>query len=607
MTVPINPAPIFPASVPPIGRWLARVADLKSRMNMLMTEQRYRRNLALQWLMLLLGALCIAPLPAFAQPSQSPASSAGAAAPTTQDVTINLIHLLVQQNIITAAQADALFTQAKKEAAESTPPATGAPPTKSIRVTYVPEVIRDQITEQTKKEVLEESKSAPSAPSILPEWMRRVTITGDFRMRYERQFNTGQNYPYFGDYNTVNQGSPVDISPYTSPGVPVLNTTQNRQRYRLRARLEIDDRVNNATVIGMRLTTGSNTGPVSPNQTQGSDFSQYPINLDRAFLRYTPTPDAKILVGRFASPWLATDLVWYNDLNFDGVAAQYNHEIGENFRPFVTAGVFPIENTALGFPTLSSTKVPSRDKWLYAGQIGLSWLPSPDYLLKIGAAYYDFAKIQGNLSAPCSDTSSSSPCNTDNTRAGFLQRGNTVFAIRNPTNIPTSTNQVAEYQYYGLASRFRVADLTARFDVATFAPVHVTFNGEFAYNTAFDRSRIIALNPDNNLGPAGTAQSFASGPMAFQTGITVGMPEMREFGDWSASVAYKYLEADSVVDAFNDADFHGGGTNAKGYVLRGNMGLGHNVWVSGNFFSATEVSGPPLAEDTLQMDLNARF
>ena len=39
MTVPINPAPIFPASVPPIGRWLARVADLKSRMNMLMTEK----------------------------------------------------------------------------------------------------------------------------------------------------------------------------------------------------------------------------------------------------------------------------------------------------------------------------------------------------------------------------------------------------------------------------------------------------------------------------------------------------------------------------------------------------------------------------------------
>ncbi len=570
-----------------------------------MTNPRRRRYLNPEMLALLPSLLGISPV--WAADTPPPASTSATAAPTTQDVTLNLIHLLVQQNIITAAQADALFAQAKQEAAGATPPAPGAPPTKPIRVTYVPEVIREQIKDQTKKEVLEESKGAPAAPSNLPEWIRRVTITGDFRMRYERQFNDGGNYPYFGDYNTVNQGNPVDISPFTSPGVPILNTTQNRQRYRVRARLQIDDHVNNATTIGLRLTTGSNTGPVSPNQTQGSDFSQYPINLDRAFLKYTPSPDAKVLVGRFASPWLATDLVWYNDLNFDGAALQYNREVVDNVRPFITAGVFPIENTALGFPTVSSGKVASRDKWLYAGQIGFSWLPSPDYLIKIGAAYYDFAKIQGELSSPCNVTSSGVPCNTDNTRAGYMQKGNTVFAIRSPSALPTSVNPVAEYQYYGLASRFRVADLTARFDIATFSPVHVTFNGEFAYNTAYDRVRIIALNPDNNLGQSGTTQSFTSGPMAFQTSLTVGMPDIREFGDWSATVAYKYLEADSVVDAFTDSDFHGGGTNAKGYVLRGNMGLAHNVWLSGNFFSATEVSGPPLAVDTLQMDVNARF
>ncbi len=574
-----------------------------------MMNSRRWRHLTPPLLALLPALLGAGPALAADAPSTTPAVAAAptAPAPTTQDVTLNLIHLLVQQNIITAVQADALFAQAKKEAAASPPTATGAPPTKPIRVTYVPEVIREQIKEQTKKEVLEESKGSAAAPSNLPEWMRRVTITGDFRMRYERMFNDGHNYPFFGDYNTVNQGNPVDTSSFTSPGVPVLNTTENRQRYRVRARIEIDDRVNNATMIGMRLTTGSNNGPVSPNQTQGTDFSQYPVNLDRAFLKYTPTPDVKVLVGRFASPWLSTDLVWYSDLNFDGAALQYNKELLPNLRPFVTAGVFPIENTALGFPTATSAKTPSRDKWLYAGQIGLSWLPDPDYLIKIGAAYYDFAKIQGELSSLCSTATSGVPCNTDNTRAGFMQKGNTVFAIRNSAVSPTSVNPVADYQYYGLASRFRVADLTARFDVATFAPVHITFNGEFAYNTAYDKSRIIALNPDNNLGTSGTVGTFSSGPMAFQTGLTVGMPEIREFGDWSASVAYKYLEADSVVDAFNDADFHGGVTNAKGYVLRGSMGLAHNVWLSGNFFSATEVSGPPLAEDTVQMDVNARF
>jgi hypothetical protein len=277
--------------------------------------------------------------------------------------------------------------------------------------------------------------------------------------------------------------------------------------------------------------------------------------------------------------------------------------VGSSLRPFITAGAFPVGNTALSFPSISSNKAPSRDKWLYAGQVGVSWLPDPDYLLKIGAAYYDFAKIQGELSSTCRTDIASFPCDTDNTRAGFLQHGNTVFAIRDPLNVPSSVNQVAEYQFFGLASPFRVADLTMRADYAGFNPVHLTFNGELAYNTAYDKAKILAHTPDNN-NESGT---FNSGPLAFQAGLTVGMPDMREFGDWNASFTYKYLEADSVVDAFTDSDFHGGGTNAKGYVVRGNMGLSHNLWLSGNFFSATEVSGAPYAIDTLQMDVNARF
>jgi hypothetical protein len=580
------------------------------------TMLRSARVAALLLAGLIPGAAAAAGTPTPASPAATQVTATQVTAtpppsgPTTQDVTLNLIHLLVQQNIITAAQADALFSQAKKEAASATPAVPGAPPTKTIRVTYVPEVIREQIKEQTKKEVLEETHGALAPPTILPEWMRRITVSGDFRMRYERMFNDGTNFPNFGDYNAVNQSSNgADISPFTSPGVPLINSTQNRSRVRVRARIEFDDRVNNAVTVGLRLSTGDNTSPVSPNQTQGNysgnggNFSPYAVTIDRAFLRYTPNTNTKLLLGRFASPWLSTDLVWYRDLNFDGVALQYNREVTSTVRPFVTAGVFPIENTALSFPSLSQSKEPSRDKWLYAAQVGVSWLPSSDYLLKFGLAFYDFAKIQGELSSPCSTNLSGFPCSTDDTRAGFLQHGNTVFAIRNPITAPTEQSQVAEYQLYGLASPFRVADFTSRIDFARYAPIHITFNGDFAYNTAYNEGRIIALNPDNNV----ETGVFRSGPLAFQTGLTVGNPEMYEFGDWNMSVIYKYIEADSVVDAFNDADFHGGGTNAKGYVLRGNMGLAHNVWLTGNFFSATEVSGPPFAEDTLQMDVNARF
>ena len=35
-------------------------------------------------------------------------------------------------------------------------------------------------------------------------------------------------------------------------------------------------------------------------------------------------------------------------------------------------------------------------------------------------------------------------------------------------------------------------------------------------------------------------------------------------GEWNFGVFYKYLEADAVLDAFTDSDFHGGGTDAEG-------------------------------------------
>ncbi|MFO7740102.1 MAG: putative porin, partial [Desulfatiglandaceae bacterium] len=93
----------------------------------------------------------------------------------------------------------------------------------------------------------------------------------------------------------------------------------------------------------------------------------------------------------------------------------------------------------------------------------------------------------------------------------------------------------------------------------------------------------------------------------YQLGIEVGHPAVRDFLDWNVFLYYKYLEADAVVDAFTDSDFHDGGTNAKGWILGGEVGLYHNVSGRIRWLTTDEISGPPLAIDTLQMDINARF
>jgi hypothetical protein len=67
------------------------------------------------------------------------------------------------------------------------------------------------------------------------------------------------------------------------------------------------------------------------------------------------------------------------------------------------------------------------------------------------------------------------------------------------------------------------------------------------------------------------------------------------------------VQADAVLDAWTDADFHGGGTNADGYYFWGSLGLTHDVWVRLRYMSADQITGPSYGLDTWQLDFNAKF
>ena len=89
--------------------------------------------------------------------------------------------------------------------------------------------------------------------------------------------------------------------------------------------------------------------------------------------------------------------------------------------------------------------------------------------------------------------------------------------------------------------------------------------------------------------------------------MTVGYPKIQKLWDWQTSLTYKYLEADAVLDAFTDSDFHLGGTNAKGWILGGQLGVGNNLWVRARWISSDTIAERPVAIDTLQVDINSRF
>ena len=88
---------------------------------------------------------------------------AAAAPAPSENATINLIRLLVQQGVLKQEQADGLIAQAEKEAVQarqaSTAVAAGpAAAPGDVRVQYVPAAVRDQIRDQVKAEVMATAK-----------------------------------------------------------------------------------------------------------------------------------------------------------------------------------------------------------------------------------------------------------------------------------------------------------------------------------------------------------------------------------------------------------------------------------------------------------------
>lgn len=554
------------------------------------------------------------------QPAKAPAT---AAAPS-QSVVINLIRLLVQEGVLTQDKANALIRQAQDEAAAAargqpavinTPPgepkAAPAGKPQPVRVPYIPEIVRKQIRDEVKQEVLTQAKAENwAAPDQFPDWVKSVRISGDFRLRYEWDVFDKRNSPFFPNFSALNAGSPFDLNNSAGTSPPLLDTTQDRARLRERFRLGIGTQIDDEWAAGLRLATGNLPNPVSTNQTLGNSLSNDTFNLDRAFIRYQPASWLTAWLGRFPDPWFATDLVWDEDVNFDGVAVQLAPRLfGDELRPSLVFGAFPIANTPFNFPDNTSDKHASRDVWLYAAQAQADWRPDPDYEIRVGLAYYYFNNIDGALSSPCAALSSADPCDTDFTRPGFIQQGNTLFALRNLVN-PTGVTNPPQFQYYGLASKFHELNLTARLDYEALDPIHLIFDADFVKNLGFDRNAISGRNPVNNQGPTvtpGKPGPWDGGDSGYLARLTIGYPTLRERWNWNFNVGYKYLESDAVVDAFTDSDFHLGGTNAKGYFVGAGLGIAKDVDLTARWLSAREITGSPYSVDVIQVDLNGRF
>lgn len=548
------------------------------------------------------GAAC---LPAHSAPAPS------------ENATINLIRLLVQQGVLKPEQANALVAQAEAEAkaARSAPPADrGAAVAQAgdVRVPYIPQTVRDQIRDEVKAEVMVQAKEENWAqPNTFPDWVSRITVEGDVRVRDESRLYNGGNSNEITDFAKLNANGPYDVNPNTNGGYPpMLNTREDRRnQLRIRARLGVRAEISEAWTAGVRLATGSDDSPVSTSQTLGGGMGKKDIWLDQAYLTYRPAKWATVTGGRIANPFESTDTLFSNDLNFDGIAAIFKQPLqGRDVTLFGTLGAFATEYANNGWSSSSMSEGETENKWLLGGQVGADWKINNQNSLRGALAYYHFDNIAGKRSSSCSPWAGAESCDTDWSRPAFMQKGNTLFLLRNVAPNPLNPADTPQPQYVGLASKFDLLDLNLRWDTRVFDGLGLRLNGNYIRNLAYSKSKMASRSQGyivNNFGDNGDIES---GPNAWMLQATLGRSyDLKDKGDWLAFVGYKYIQPDALPDAYNDSSFHQGGTNARGYYIGAGYAFEKNVYGVFRWMSTKEIYGPPLAIDTMQFEINARF
>ncbi|WP_291587759.1 putative porin [Comamonas sp. UBA7528] len=552
-------------------------------------------------------------------------------APVSESAMVRLIRGLIESGTLTKDVGEALLAQAQTEAMAAqhaqrqAASATGAsanalqPAAGDVRVPYIPQTVRDEIRNDIKGEVMAQAKAEGwAAPNETPEWTQRIRFEGDLRVRSESRFFSEGNSNEIVGYAAINEGNGYDVNTNSTAGFPpLLNTRQNRKnQLRARARIGLAVDISDATKAGVRLASGSDDSPVSTTQTLGGGLGKKNVWLDQAWLSHKPYDWLTITGGRFANPFVSTDLLFSSDLNLDGIALQYQKPLPSNrdVELFGTVGIVPLEYSSDNFPSRSLDKASSEVKWLLGVQAGASWKVDERNRLRGALAYYDFRNVNGRLSSPCALYAGAEACSTDWARPAFMQKGNTLMMLRDIMLNPNDPANTAQPQYFGLASKFQLLDLNMRWDAKVAGAYGLRLDANFVRNLAYDKDAMfrrarggIINNYAANAPLVPTQADFQSGGNAYMLQATLGKPSPAARGDWNILAGYKRIEPDAMPDGYNDSSFHLGGTNARGYYIGGSYAIDKNTWFTGRWMSTKEVYGAPYQIDMLQLEFNARF
>lgn len=517
-----------------------------------------------------------------------------------RNTVLSLIRALVDSKVLTPEKAAELLKQSgiepsalTQEAPAAAAPPAAAPPAAQaapappvVRVPYVPEVVKREMKEEVKQEIVAQARAEHwGEPGTLPEWLNRISLYGDTRLRFTSdRFDSGNE-----------QFAPVIDASYQLPPGTTKDVIEPRDRFKIRARIGLDAKLSDELSTDVRIST-SNGGDGNNAYTEDVILGQYNrrlgVTLDLAYVQWVPISTLTVRGGRIPNPYYSTDLLWAPDLTFDGAAIAFKPRLTDSWSLFSTIAAGPV---------LTTTATPAADawnEWLYAGQIGLeaAWFDRSSF--KFGLAYYDFTNMQGKLN----------PINTTlyaNSVPPFRQGGNTMFDI----NI---LNDAGGTPSFSLASKFHIFDALGKYEWGRFDPIRIGLTGEYSRNFGFDAAQItqqigIAATslPLDKTGATGVQRPRT---LAYMGLLQVGASTVTQRGQWQTFMGYRYLERDSMVDSFTSPDYRFGGTDQKSPFIGFTYGIARGTTTTLRYISAKSIDlAPVYNDDTWFLDVVSRF
>jgi polyhydroxyalkanoate synthesis regulator phasin len=348
-------------------------------------------------------------------------------------------------------------------------------------------------------------KAEKKAAIELPEWLEKIKLSGDLRLRYDGQWQTKDS----GDSN------------------------RNRERFRLRAGLKAQ--INETTEMGIRLASGSGYQNTT-NQSFDGHGRGKKIFIDQAYAKWAPTDYFTLLGGKHKNNMFTTPLVWDPDVNPEGLGETFTFKVNEDVNLFANLGQWVVEEQ----------KSTESDPILLAYQFGTIIKPSKSVEFKFGAGFYDFLKMrryaydEGDL-------------DDDETFIGYNSK----------------TQQMVFDSEGNLLNEFGVLELQAQAKFKDILPVPFSVFGSYISNLDADIHKLTRdgvaypdTDPADLLAYGGDDRSTG-----WLIGFDLGNKKKK--GDWYFKYWYQALEDYAFPAVFVDSDFHNGGTNNKGHKFHG--------------------------------------